>query len=230
MAQQPSFDLLPATRADIPRMTAIHMSACAIDVAIPLYLPDPADLERRIMSMLEQQVGVEAFTHTKAVDRATGEMGAWSTFVRTNYDLDPPASEGQSLGAPKTSLKKGNEFQFGPGLASTVRAETEKVLKAHIGDKPHFQCKGLHTDPAFQRRGMGTALVQAGNRMADEAGLPILLQASPFGYPVYAANGFEVLGSYDADLREWAPNAKGGDRGYGNYRWRFMARAVPVVR
>lgn len=71
---------------------------------------------------------------------------------------------------------------------------------------------------------MGNALVEYGNLLADQAGLPIFLQASPFGYPVYAKHGFETVQFLDVDLSEWAPNAGLKDRGYGNYRFRYMLR------
>ena len=63
-----------------------------------------------------------------------------------------------------------------------------------------------------------------GNRLADEAGLPIFLHASAYGYPIYAKHGFETVQHLDVDLRMWAPGAEQGDRGYGNYRFRYMVR------
>ena len=71
---------------------------------------------------------------------------------------------------------------------------------------------------------MGNALVEYGNRIADQAGLPIFLQGSPFGFPIYTKHGFETVQYLDVDLRDWAPDAKGGDKGYGNYRFRYMLR------
>ena len=91
-------------------------------------------------------------------------------------------------------------------------------------------CKALFTEPFFQRRGMGNALVEYGAQLADGKGLPTFLQGSPFGFPVYTNHGFETVQYLDVDLREWAPNAKGGDRGYGNYRSRYMLRLPRTVR
>lgn len=85
-------------------------------------------------------------------------------------------------------------------------------------------CKALFTEPSFQRQGMGNALVKYGNQLADQVSLPIFLQASPFGYPIYARHNFETVQYLDVDLREWAPSAKSNDKGYGNYRFRYMLR------
>lgn len=60
---------------------------------------------------------------------------------------------------------------------------------------------------------MGNALVQYGNRLADEAGLPIFLQASLYGYPIYKRPGFETVKYLDIDFRKWAPKTDGDDKG-----------------
>lgn len=105
-----------------------------------------------------------------------------------------------------------------------VQADTDRWLERYTQGQRHIQCKALFTDPPFEKRGMGTALVTYGNQIADEASLPIFLQASPYGFPVYAKHGFETVHFLDVDLREWAPNAKANDKGYGNYRFRYMMR------
>ena len=85
-------------------------------------------------------------------------------------------------------------------------------------------CKALFTDPSFQRHGMGNALVAYGNQIADQASLPILLQSSPYGFPIYTKHGFESVQHLDVDLTKWAPGAEALDKGYGNYRFRYMVR------
>jgi hypothetical protein len=71
---------------------------------------------------------------------------------------------------------------------------------------------------------MGNALVEHGNRLADNAGLPTFLQASPYGYPIYEKHGFETVQCLDVDLRKWAKGARSDDKGFGNYRFRYMVR------
>lgn len=85
-------------------------------------------------------------------------------------------------------------------------------------------CEALFTDPSFQGQGMGNALIEYGNRVADEAYLPIFLQGSPFGYPTHKKHRFKKVQYLDVDLREWAPSAKSNDRGYGSYRFWYMLR------
>jgi predicted GNAT family acetyltransferase len=54
--------------------------------------------------------------------------------------------------------------------------------------------------PSSQGQGMGSALVEYGNHLADEAGMPISPQASPYGYPVYEKHSFETVQYLDMDL------------------------------
>ncbi len=76
---------------------------------------------------------------------------------------------------------------------------------------------------------MGSALVAYGNQIADEQELPVFLQASPSGFPLYGKGGFETVKWLDVDLREWAKGAESGERGFGNYRFRYMVRLPPTV-
>jgi predicted N-acetyltransferase YhbS len=50
----------------------------------------------------------------------------------------------------------------------------------------------LVVDPAFQRQGIGKALVSDGIQRAHEQGLPIFLSGSPAGEFLYKHLGFEV--------------------------------------
>jgi len=227
MDSLPTFDLLPATREDIPRLSQIHVIACLPDNAFKLYFSTPAEFEKRVTSMLEGQVGDPSWTHIKAVDKQTGELAAWASWnTITDAEIrerDEKAVAKQSVDVEKGELGKG-EFDFPPGLPMFVQADTDSWLERWTRGQRHVQCKALFTDPLFQGQGMGNALVEHGNRLADAAGLPIFLQASPYGYPIYEKHGFETVQCLDVDLREWAKGARSGDKGFGNYRFRYMVR------
>lgn len=59
--------------------------------------------------------------------------------------------------------------------------------------------------------------------MADREGLPVFVEASPFGYEVYRRGGFEVVEVVDVDLRGWG---KREVCGLGRYRTWFMGWGV----
>jgi GNAT superfamily N-acetyltransferase len=220
-----TFELKPAEHEDIPRLAYIHVVACLPDNATALYFSDPKEFEKRVTDMLNGQVGDPAWKHIKAVDKKTGVIAAWASW---NTPIDDQIRERDEKAAAKANevnkdLNKG-EFDFPPGLPMYVQNDTDKWLEKWTKGQRHIVCKALFTEPSFERQGMGNALVEHGNQYADSVGLPIFLQGSPFGFPIYAKHGFETVQYLDVDLTEWAPRAKGNDKGYGNYRFRYMQR------
>ena len=225
MNHSSTFKLLPAERQDIPRLAHIHVVACLPDNAFRLYFATPTEFTKRVTEMLEGQVGDSTWQHIKAVDKKTGVLAAWASW---NTPTSAQIREQDERSAAKIEdFKKGTgkgEFDFPAGLPTYVQEDTDRWLKKWTRGKRHMLCKALFTEPSFQRQGMGNALVKYGNQLADQANLPIFLQGSPFGYPLYAKHGFETVQHLDVDLTQWAPNAKSSDKGYGNYRFRYMLR------
>ncbi|KAF7904747.1 hypothetical protein EAF00_002081 [Botryotinia globosa] len=180
----PTFELAPATRADIPRLAYIHVVACLPENAFALYFDNPKEFEQRVTEMLEGQV----------VDKDTGEITAWAPW-NTPTDVEIRERDEKAAAkilASKQDLAKG-EFDFPSGLPMFVQADTDRWLERWTKGQRHILCKAVFTEPSFQRRGMGNALVEYGNKLADKKGLPIFMQASPFGFPLYTKHGFETM-------------------------------------
>ncbi|KAL2055026.1 hypothetical protein ABVK25_004848 [Lepraria finkii] len=205
-----TFELAPAERKDIPRLAHIHVVACLPDIAFGLYFATPTEFEKG---------------HLKVVDKKTGVLAAWASW-NTPTEAQIRERDGKAAAKIADSEKgKGKgEFDFPPGLPTYVQEDTDRWLEKWTSGKRHMLCKALFTELSFQRQGMGNALVKYGNQLADQVSLPIFLQASPFSYPIYAKHNFENVQYLDVDLREWAPSAKSNDKGYGNYRFRYMLR------
>lgn len=224
MDHTPSFELMPAQRKDIPRLAQIHVITCLMDNAFRLYFPTAEEFEHQVTKMLEGQVGEPTWRHIKAVDKRTNTLVAWASWTTPDDTQIPEETQKTTMNAEGSSQEPGKgEFGFPQGLPMFVQEDTDRWLNTWT-HKPRMICKALFTDPFFQRQGIGSDLVAYGNKQADEAKLPILLQASPYGYPIYAKQGFETVQHLDVDLTEWAPGAKTGDKGYGNYRFRYMLR------
>ncbi|KAK2741544.1 hypothetical protein FQN55_008299 [Onygenales sp. PD_40] len=62
---------------------------------------------------------------------------------------------------------------------------------------------GIATLPAYQRLGVGSAIVKYGTDIADEANAPCWLEASPEGYPLYKKFGFEDKMQFTFDLEKY---------------------------
>lgn len=60
--------------------------------------------------------------------------------------------------------------------------------------------------------------------------MPILLQGSPDGYPIYKKYEFEMVQYLDVDLRKWAPKADGDNKGYDNYQCILSDHTTPALK
>ena len=231
---QPTFSLVPAEPTDIPRLAHIHVVACLPDNAFKLYFPTPQEFEARVTEMLHGQIGEPGWSHIKAVDEETGVLAGWASWhtpsdsqIRERDEKAAKPTAKIDIAGSGSKENKGpgkGEFDFPAGLATHVHEDSDKWLQRVTRGRRHMLCMAMFTEPFYQRCGIGTAMVQYGNKLADQAGLPIFLWASAFGYPIYIKRDFELMSHLDVDLRKWAPRAEGNDKGYGNYRFRYMLR------
>ncbi|KAF5879071.1 putative gnat family protein [Botrytis fragariae] len=203
----PAKSVVPATRADIPRLAYIHVVACLLDNAFALHFDNTKEFEQIVTEMLEDQITAWA---------------SWNTPTDAEIRERDEKAEAR-ISASTKDLAKG-EFNFPPGLPMFVQAETNRWLERWSKGQRPILCKSVFTEPTFHGRGMGNALVVYGNNLVDQKGLPVFMQALPFGFLLYTKHGVETVQYLDVNLREWAPNAKGNDKGYGNYEFRYMQR------
>jgi GNAT superfamily N-acetyltransferase len=62
--------------------------------------------------------------------------------------------------------------------------------------EPHWYLPFIGVDPAYQRKGYGSALLGHVLRRCDQEGMPAFLEASSLvSIPLYQRHGFEVLGT-----------------------------------
>ena len=113
-------------------------------------------------------------------------------------------------------------------LGEYLAARQEVILDAWTKDVRHVELMVLMTDPVFQRRGIGTALLKWGDQFAAREGVPAFLGASPFGFRLYRSLGWNVVAEVEVDLKDWVQGAEEGDMGWGVYKNRFMVRLPRV--
>ncbi len=92
------------------------------------------------------------------------------------------------LAAP---LKVGLRHYPTVNACETALADAQESL---IGNRPHYYLWGLAVDPERQRRGAGTALLNALFQRADQQSLPIYLETHQFeNVAYYEARGFRRI-------------------------------------
>jgi len=88
----------------------------------------------------------------------------------------------------------------------------------------------LSVSPEWQSRGVASAFLKWGAEKADEAGVFCWVHSSDPAWTTYAKVGFEVIGTLDIDLDEYAvgpPPSKeleGSEGKWGHYIFRYMKR------
>ncbi|KAK9422937.1 hypothetical protein SUNI508_04604 [Seiridium unicorne] len=87
-----------------------------------------------------------------------------------------------------------------PWLDGEDRVRAEKVIGPLAEMREHLFAGARHiyvhviaVHPAYQRRGVGRALIEWGIDLCDRSGLPIYLESSPTTMPLYKKMGFVIL-------------------------------------
>ncbi|KAL1625065.1 hypothetical protein SLS56_007573 [Neofusicoccum ribis] len=73
-------------------------------------------------------------------------------------------------------------------------------------DKNFWYLGGLVTNPDYQGKGMGAALVRWGMEQAEMDGVPVYLEATPTGRILYTKLGFEKVDEFD--VSKFLPDGK----------------------
>ncbi|MCJ1236240.1 hypothetical protein MMC14_004218 [Varicellaria rhodocarpa] len=77
----------------------------------------------------------------------------------------------------------------------------------------------LDTHPKYERRGIGSRLVRWGIDKSEESEIPLYLESTEIGAPLYERFGFTEVDRLTLDVEKWA---EFGAR--GTYSYHFMIR------
>ncbi|KAI0130554.1 acyl-CoA N-acyltransferase [Xylariales sp. AK1849] len=209
--------------------------------------------QKHLSKSLELWMSDPASHLVQAVDTAAETVG-WSCWVlkredseetdsedslhrsKSQSDLTPTVGEGKDLGDDDSTRPEGQAEaeQIAPQSETTKTAaqvlggvmhkDLSRWEDEHLKGKKHVVLQALFTDPGYQGRGIGSKLVQWVVDRADAQGLPCWAHASPAGSSLYARAGFQVLGSNEYDLDEYAPGGKEANGDWGMYTFRYMLR------
>ncbi|KAG4429455.1 hypothetical protein IFR05_015066 [Cadophora sp. M221] len=237
--------ILPAKREDIPRLVEIYILAEKRDLLTIFENADNSLITKWLIKLLDEQFDAPELRFMKAVDRETGEITALAFWWLRGWGLEKKV-EGKDAASGEIGYERKGERRFflppllgsrNTGLDVVKEEHISSPLQKHIADEfaafedswiVGTKCMNLSllmTDPKYQRRGIGTALLKWGHERADREGVPCFLIASPAGHPLYVHVGWKVIGEpMQVDLKNWAEYAAGGDMGWGTYRFYYMLR------
>jgi len=105
----------------------------------------------------------------------------------------------------------------GPGILRHLQQAQEVMARRHPRE-PHYYLHAIGARQDSQGQGIGSALLKAGTRVCDEAGMPAYLESSSEkNNPLYERHGFEIVAE--------EPIGKGGPPLY--FMWREPRPITP---
>lgn len=227
--------IVPAVRTDIPTLIDIFIDANSPNLMAFVSWPSREELIKRITKEFEDVFDSPEYWIMKALDANTKEITAMAAWQPIGY------KEEREFGA-EYQLGKVNSMSLSAGiiLAPTQELPRSPLQKYLLDAMNAFhdewiqgtKCIYLNllmTDPRFQRRGIGTAMLNWGHERADRDGVPCFLIATPVGHPVYQHVGWKDISSpLVVDFKEFVPYAKNGDQGWGVYKYYYMLRLPKI--
>ncbi|EEA26208.1 hypothetical protein TMatcc_005538 [Talaromyces marneffei ATCC 18224] len=223
-----------AERDDIPELVRVWLAAERTNLLMFYHFPTEesrSEYAREVIKQFEDNFDQPHLLILKAVDPETKQIAAMAVWQKMGYK-DCARSDGlfAAAGLMLNGTLESSRDGFTPNsvtqsLERYIATQFEQFLASWSRDSKHLYLALLMTDPRFQRRGIGTAMLEWGHEHADEAGIPAFLIASPVGHPLYQHVGWkDVDTSLEIDMSQWAGRAQGHDMGWGVYKYYYMLR------
>ncbi|KAI1361536.1 acyl-CoA N-acyltransferase [Xylaria arbuscula] len=150
--------------------------------------------------------GTGAEAREEAIKEAADRLKLWHTHDPSSYwQKVVDESTGKIAGGSLWNIHKQNPFANPPATAPTwfpddgSRRFVEKALENHtrprsqVAQKPHLYLFIIYTHPDYRRKGVGQQFMDWGIKKADEMGVDFYLDSTPYGRPLYEANGFTYI-------------------------------------
>lgn len=133
----------------------------------------------------------------KVVDTDTGEIAAcavWAyTQAMTDEDWDRETEEALNS-RPEARQEIVSEFIY-----------KEQDFKRRImGHTRWWELVSLNTLPKYQRRGIGSMLMEWGTDKLEEMQVPSFIIASSQGYGLYIKHGYKEIERWEIDMGRWS--------------------------
>ena len=201
-------ELHPLQEADVDAYTEIMWQAFRPDVMGLMYpngYTDAAREHSKAGTLKTWRKHPEKVKKLKVIDTALPDDDPYGKIVgvsdwlfypkeRTEAELAEEEAESKEGGFPPDSNHE---------LLKAFFPIMTNAKKDHLGGKPHIRCHILVTHPHHHRRGAGAMQLRWGFEQADKLGVPVWLEASPIGRPLYEREGFETVGWLPFDARDW---------------------------
>jgi GNAT superfamily N-acetyltransferase len=232
--------LHPALYADVPAMVNLWLRAIAPNLLHRVISHSDALNRRNCTLFLTSMIFGTQGIVMKAVDlKDESIITGFGVWEKKNY-LHQEGHAGVELAGGEKRVGKESRGAMMGGMWICSEDEKRTPLEEYIAAQQaaiertwtkgikRIELMALMTDPAFQGRGIGSALLKFGHVLATQENVPSFLGATPSGYQLYKNMGWNVVAEVVVDLKEWVEGARDGDMGWGVYRGRSMLRLPRV--
>lgn len=148
-------------------------------------------------------------TYLKAFDAATGEimgMAKWNVYDNHIPDLSKVDGENNDYWETK------EDQAFSEAISKDFLTTRNAAITRTGGNIVSLDI--LAIDPQYQRKGVGSALVEWGVEKADTMKVEAVVESSVFGKGLYEKHGFEFVKDVRLDVPE-----QFADREAGEFAW-----------
>ncbi|KAH8884165.1 acetyltransferase [Thozetella sp. PMI_491] len=183
MATPNTLRLEKVTLDDFPAITAVWYAAFT-DPGLRVLFPDTPGVRKWLTEANRNDFLNKPFQHyVKIVDpESTDAEGRARIVAYAKWDTAMISERGARYPAWADDM---------PAEACNTFFQREDNERRRVmGDTKHYYLDTLATDPDYQRRGAGSALVKWGCDLADEHGVAAYVDASKAGAPLYQRYGF----------------------------------------
>lgn len=209
---------------------------------------EPFDMEKYTLESMPSHLTSRTCHILKAVDEATGDiMGVCNWGIKGFVPKSMPYFEERVAEAAEAKPvveeakpPKEEQEQEGQATAAPEEEETDPIKRLVALTDADMQAWmaevmpagtrclfiiGLTVSPAYQGRGVGSALLRWGTQICDDNDVFAWVHSSDPAWGMYRKSGFEVIRSLDVDLDEYAPckpPGEGEGATWGHYVFRYM--------
>jgi len=158
-----------------------------------------------------------------AVDPLTDQVVALGCFSREGEGAKALIKEQQSLWKMVLLWWFPIQFKITGWIWPDRSANQENIAKFYgsLGTQDSFwdkwperwHCRSFTVLPSYQRRGIGSRILGELQERCRQEGVPIALEASPAGEPLYRARGFKLMERFAMTLPDVANTTSQADAG-----------------